>query len=128
MRRHLTPVRASAQTGFVYGLVETSYPLDTPNQLHGFTADTMTLLPGDPKPIAPHGQNVFYLRSPETLAYDASLHRLYALNVGATTVSAFSDDTATGATTPLPFSPIVLPVFANCIAINPGGSVLAAGD
>jgi len=117
--------RAAAQpSGFVYTLIGTG----STNLVYGATLDasgSLTILPGYPISTGqPSGTG-----NSEDLVYDATNHRLYALNNIAQNLSAWSVDTTTGALTPLPFSPIVIPqpFGGSCIAIDPSGSILAVG-
>jgi 6-phosphogluconolactonase (cycloisomerase 2 family) len=65
---------------------------------------------------------------PERVAYDPANGRLYVVNGGSNTVSAFSVNGTTGALTALPFSPITLGAGTEtCVAVHPSGSPLVVG-
>jgi hypothetical protein len=125
----LLPTSTSAQTiGFVYGLTRSSYS-PVPNSLYGVAVDAtghLTPLPGFPIPTGGNGTGL----NPEVMHYDAAGRRLYALNDASNTISVWSVSNTTGSLTPLPYSPITLPVryLTGCIAVNPTGTILAIGD
>ncbi len=112
---------------FLYALVDVSA---APNQLHGFSVDAtsgaLTLLAGFPMAAGGNGGG---LTRSEQMAYDPANGRLYVAN-GSTSVSVFSVNGATGALTPLPFSPIFHGVASggSCIAVHPSGSPLVVGN
>jgi hypothetical protein len=99
------------------------------NQLHGFSANTatgaLTLLAGFPMATGGNGDTAAF---PERVAYDPANGRLYVVNGGSNTVSAFSVNGTTGALTALPFSPITLGAGTEtCVAVHPSGSPLVVG-
>ena len=113
-----------AEGGFVYALEGTD---GGPNQIYGFRLNpTGTLTPLPDFPIASGGtasafsffEHVAYLNG-----------RLYIVNDGTNTVTAFKVNRTTGALTALPFSPITLPSGVwSCVAVHPSGSPLVVGD
>ena len=116
---------SAARAGLVYVVNDNS----TQNQVYGFevneTTGTLTPLPGFPVNA---GTGVAQTRS-EMMTIDAANNRLYVVNDGSDTVSAFSINPSTGALTPLPFSPISLGTGGwNTIAVHPSGSPLIVGD
>jgi 6-phosphogluconolactonase (cycloisomerase 2 family) len=99
------------------------------NQLHGFSVNTatgaLTLLAGFPMATGGNGDGA---AASERVAYAAATGRLYVLNGGGPTVSAFSVNGTTGALTALPFSPAALPAgLPSCLAVHPSGSPLVVG-
>jgi 6-phosphogluconolactonase (cycloisomerase 2 family) len=98
------------------------------NQIFGFRLDpvtgTLTALPGFPVATGGTGPAVTWAGQ---LVYGGG--RLFALNDGSNTLSVFAVNEATGALTPLPFSPIALGV-ANwiCVAVHPSGSPVIVGE
>jgi 6-phosphogluconolactonase (cycloisomerase 2 family) len=117
---------ASAQTtGFVYALQEVN---GGANQIHGFSLDVvtgaLTALPGFP--IASGGTGAA-TGTHEQMAYGNG--RLYVINDGSNTISAFTVNRTTGALTATLFSPISLPAGQwACVDIHPSGSPIVAGD
>lgn len=105
------------------------------NQVYGFSVNEAT---GGLTPIAgvnplATGGNGFGtgLTPPEMLALDSVNNRLYALNGGSRTVSAYAINPANGTLTPLPFSPIDLPsgfTTAGTVMVHPTGSPLLVGN
>ena len=123
----LVAFTADVHAGFLYVLNQQNA---TPNQIHGFSVNeatgALTLLTGFPMSS---GGNGVASSGSHQLTVDRVNRRLYAINDGSNTVSAFSIDGATGALTPLPFSPIVLPAGTwTTIAVHPSGSPLIVGD
>lgn len=115
-----------AQAGYLYALNDNS----AGNNIYGYTVNeatgALTALAGFP--IATGGSGADSAAS-EQLTLDRLNRRLYAVNAGSGTVSAFSVDAATGALTALPFSPIMLPRgFYLTIAVHPSGSPLVVSD
>ena len=105
--RHSRPPRgtASAFKGFVYALDDVS---GFSSLIYAFGVGAtggLTQIPGFPLPSGGTGAGNTVS---ERIAYDAVNGRLYAINDGSDTLSAFSVNRATGALTPLPFSPIAL--------------------
>jgi hypothetical protein len=125
----LLPSEGRAQTiGFVYGHARSTYS-PGPNALYGVAVDAagqLTPLPGFPVLTGGNGMGI----GPETIFYDAAGRRLYAVNDASGTVSAWSVALTSGQLTPLPFSPIALPVGfrSGCITANSTGSVLVVSD
>jgi hypothetical protein len=123
----LLPAPVAAQTiGYVYGLARPNFT-PTANFLYGVAVDAsgqLIPLPGFPILTGGNGSGI----APERVVYDAVGSRLYAANDASNSVSVWSVNNTTGALTPLPFSPIVLPAgFGGCISVNPSGSVLVVG-
>jgi 6-phosphogluconolactonase (cycloisomerase 2 family) len=98
------------------------------NQLHGFSVNTttgaLTALAGFPMVTGGNGDPAFVS---ERAAYDSANRRLYAVNGGSSTVSAFSVNGTTGALTALPFSPISVGAIGYCLSVHPSGSPLVVG-
>ncbi|MBI5584582.1 MAG: beta-propeller fold lactonase family protein [Deltaproteobacteria bacterium] len=117
----------AAGNGFLYALRNVN---GGANQIFGFRVNEITgelaALNGFPVDTGGLGSN---LSVSEHLAYDQINGRLYALNEGSTSISAYNVNPRTGALTPLPFSPIGLG-FGNwhCLAVHPSGSPLVAGS
>jgi 6-phosphogluconolactonase (cycloisomerase 2 family) len=98
------------------------------NQIYGFRFDpssgTLTALPGFP--IGSGGTGLFGTGS-EHLAYRN--RRLYVVNDGNDTLTAFSVDRGTGALTALAFSPLTLGAGSwRCVAVHPSGSPVVVGN
>ncbi len=116
---------STANAGFLYALNSN----ESANQIYGFsvneTTGILSALPGFP--VATGGRGGF--GDPELLTIDLVNRRLYALNAVSSTVSAYSINTATGALTPLPFSPIALgSVDWTTISVHPTGSPLIVAN
>ncbi len=124
------PAGVSVQStggGFLYALQDVT---GGPNQIYGFRVNevtgALTLLTGFPIFIGGNGSG---FTVSEQMAYDSVNARLYVLNEGSDSVSAYSVNLSSGALTALAFSPINLgDGLWNCLAVRPGGSVLVAGD
>ena len=115
----------NARAGYLYAAGETAS-----NKIFGYSVNeatgALTLLPGFP--IAT-GVTVYGYGVSELLTIDRTNNRLYVVNEGVNTVSAYSINTATGALTALPFSPIRLPTGGYfTMAIHPSGSPLIIAD
>jgi 6-phosphogluconolactonase (cycloisomerase 2 family) len=116
--------------GYLYALTDIT---GGANQLYGFRVDeasgALSLLPGFP--VATGGNGSGNTRS-EELFYDRANARLFAINVGSASVSAFAVDPATGTLTALPYSPIPMPSSPAgswaCLAAHPSGSPVVVGD
>jgi 6-phosphogluconolactonase (cycloisomerase 2 family) len=113
-------------SGFVYALRD----VNTGNQIYGYsvneTTGALTELPGFPLGTGGNGNGADAF---QRIAYDPVNSRLYAVNALSNTVSAFSVSRATGALTPLPFSPISVGTGEwYCIAVSPNGSTLVVGE
>ncbi|MBC7909632.1 MAG: VCBS repeat-containing protein [Pyrinomonadaceae bacterium] len=118
---------SNAHAGFLYALNERA---STTNQIYGFRVNeetgALTLLAGFPVSSGGNGIGFFFS---EELTIDRANRRLYVVNDGSDTVSAFSINAATGALTALPFSPIALPTGAwGTVVVHPSGSPLIVGD
>ncbi len=115
--------------GFLYAYLA----IDTLNAaIYGYKVDAVTgglsLLDGFP--VASGGESEDAQIS-ESLVYDSTNGRLFALNRGATkTVSVFNVNNVTGALTPLTYSPFDLPLSGDywCLAVHPSGSPLVAAS
>ena len=110
---------APGEAGFFYSLTQVN---GGANQIYGYRINPatggLTLLPGFP--VATGGTGTAAAAS-ELIAYRNG--RLYVLNDGSDTLSAFKVNRTTGALTALPFSPMALPgAFQNCVAVHPSGS------
>jgi FG-GAP-like repeat len=96
------------------------------NQIYGFQIGVfgaLTPLPGFP--VASGGTGSAGTAS-EQIAYGNG--RLYVINDGSDTLSAFAVNRATGALTSLPFSPIALGIGSwACVAAHPSGSPVVVG-
>ncbi len=126
----LLPASAAAQTaGFVYTLFSIN---GAPNLLFGSALGvdgSLTDLPGFPIGTGGNGRLFYGFQS---LYYDAANGRLYALNSGSNSMSAWTVNGVTGALTSMPFSPLALPptsfpIWA-CVTTNPSGSVVVAAE
>jgi 6-phosphogluconolactonase (cycloisomerase 2 family) len=120
------PITLGAHTRPLYVLNDSP----SGNRIYGFAVNEVTgalsSLPGFP--ISTGGAGDGFALS-EQLTIDRANHRLYAINNGSDTISAYSINPTTGALTPLPFSPIS-PGSGNwfTIAVHPSGSPLVVGD
>jgi 6-phosphogluconolactonase len=122
---------SAVQAGFLYALNDN---FGAANQIYGFSVNETTgaliLLPGFPLATGGNGsQNLYNHR----MYYDSLNSRLYVINGGSNTITAYSVNTATGALGALPFSPIVLPAGPaqpperwswGCVVAHPSGSPL----
>ncbi len=118
-------VLSPAHAGLLYVLNDSS----DGNQIYGFRVDESTgaLTPLSGFPFA-DGELGDQNTVSERLFYDSANSRLYVVDGGSNTVSAYSVDQSTGALTALPFSPISLPAgIWLCLAVHPGGSPLVVG-
>jgi len=121
--------RLNVPSGYLYVLRDVH---DGENQIYGFRVSEGTgelaALSGFPVGTGGNGSGLFVA---EQMAYDAANGRLYVINDGSNTISAYSIRISTGTLTPLPFSPIALPDVSygdwHCLALHPGGSPLVAG-
>ncbi|WP_298820176.1 beta-propeller fold lactonase family protein [uncultured Chloroflexus sp.] len=121
---HVTSVTTTG--GFLYALRDVD---GGANEIYGFRVNeatgALTELPGFPVSTGGNGSPVGIT---SRIAYDASNGRLYALNNGSNTVSAYSVNFDTGTLTALPFSPISLGSGDwDCLTVHPGGSPLVVG-
>ena len=116
-----------ASTGFLYALNQQN---GSGNQIYGFSVNeatgALTALSGFP---VGSGGNGIQGSPVEQLAIDTTNQRLYAVNDGSDTVTAFAIDSMTGELTVMPFSPIAL-AAGNwyTVAVHPGGSPLVIGN
>lgn len=102
----------------------------TGNQIYGFSVNETTgsLTPLIGFPIATGGMGSGATTS-EQIVIDRINNRLFAINDGSNTVSAYSINPTTGALTALTFSPLALGAGNwNTIAVHPTGSPLIIGD
>lgn len=116
----------NAQAGYLYALQDET----SGNAVYGFSVNeatgALTALAGFP--VATGGTGTANSVS-ERLTIDRANKRLYAINDGSNTVSAFSINQATGALTALPFNPIALGIGEwYTIAVHPSGSPLVVGN
>lgn len=116
----------TAQAGFLYVLN------DDPagSRIYGFnvneTTGALTALTGFP--VITGGTGAAGAVS-ERMAIDHINNRVYVINDGSDTVSAYSINTTTGALTALPFSPLAIGTGTwNSIAVHPSGSPLIIGN
>ena len=112
-----------APASFLYVLNENS---GGNNQVVGYsvneTTGALTALSGFPLNTGGTGNSFNFW---ETLRADPVNQRLYAINDGSDTVSAFAINAASGLLTPLPFSPITLGAGTwSTLAVHPTGSPL----
>lgn len=117
---------AQAAAGFLFLLNDDS----TGNRIYGFQVNEstgeLTPLTGFPVSAAIGGINNIVS---ERMAVDPINRRLYVVNEGSDSVSAYSIDPATGAITPMPFSPISLGTGVwNTIAVHPSGSPIVISN
>ena len=111
---------AETRAGWLYVLNDNP----TGSQIYGYrvneTTGELTALAGFPVAAGGNGGDALVC---ERMALDALNRRLYVALDGADALAAFSINPATGALTPLPFSPIALgPGTWNTIAVHPTGS------
>jgi 6-phosphogluconolactonase (cycloisomerase 2 family) len=117
-----------AHAGFLYALNNAH----AGNTIYGFAVNeatgTLTPLAGSPVPSGGIGSSGSAISETATIHFDSANARLYVLNDGTPSVSAFRVS-ASGALTALPFSPIPLPSTDSwqCLAIHPSGSPLIVG-
>lgn len=110
----------NAYAGFLYLLNDDS----AGSRIYGFSVDettgALTALPGFP--VTPGNGGINSIVS-ERMAADPANNRLYVINDSSDSVSAYSIDPASGAITPIPFSPIALGTGSwNTIRVHPSGS------
>lgn len=115
----------NAHAGFLYVLNQINAG---PNQIYCFRVTEATgsldLVPGFP--ISSGGNGLTGTQS-ELLTIDKANNRLYVINKGSNTVSAFNINIATGALNPMPFSPFTVVTNAVSIAVHPSGSPVIIG-
>ncbi len=117
---------SQVSAGFLYFLNDDS----TGNRIYGFRVDEttgqLTALTGFPVNAAIGGINNIVS---ERMTVDPVHKRLYIVNEGSDSVSVYSIDSATGAITPMPFSPISLGSGVwNSIAVHPSGSPMIVAN
>ena len=94
---------AASAANIVYALTQVN---GGPNQIYAFrinAAGGLSLLPGFPMPSGGNGGPGSFS---EMIKYSGG--RLYVINDGSDTLSAFTVNQTTGALTPMPFSPLAL--------------------
>ena len=119
-------IPAGANAGFLYLLNDS----DAGSRIYGFQVNestgALTPLAGFPVNALNGGINSIVS---ERMTVDPLNRRLYVINDSSDSVSAYSIDPATGAITPLPFSPIALGAGNwNSIAVHPSGAVLIVSN
>jgi 6-phosphogluconolactonase (cycloisomerase 2 family) len=118
-------VFAPGEAGFVYSLRQVN---GGANQIYGYRINpgsgALTALGGFPVATGGTGTTGSFA---EQMAYRNG--RLYVLNDGSDTLSAFKVNRTTGALTALPFSPLAVPAGSQgCVAVHPSGSPVVVGD
>lgn len=116
----------NARAGFLYVVNDNT----AGNQIYGYnvneTTGALVALAGFP--IATGGNGAGFTSS-ELITIDRANRRLYVLNDGSDTVSAYSINQTTGALAALPFSPINIGGESwQTIAVHPSGSPLIVGN
>lgn len=117
----------SRADGYLYALRDVE---GGDNLIYGFRADALTgaltALPGFP--INSGGLGSFGAIS-ELMAYDAANARLFVVNNGSSTISAYAVNRADGSLVELSYSPFAIPPgLMGCVAVHPSGSPLVVGD
>src|SRR5688572_12623550 len=115
-----------SDAGYLYLLND----LDAGSRIYGFQVNESTgaLTPLAGFPVSAQNGGINSIVS-ERMTIDVANKRLYVINDSSDSVSAFSIDPATGALTPMPFSPISLGTGAwNAIAVHPAGSPLVIAN
>ena len=100
------------------------------NQIYGYAVNETTgaLIRLAGFPLSTGGIGAGFAPS-EMLTIDRANLRLYAINRGSNTISAYSINATTGALTPLPFSPISLGTGTwASVVVHPSGSPLVIGN
>lgn len=115
---------ANARAGVLYAFNDST----AGNRIYGYNVNestgTLTALAGFPIAAGAGGG----LTVSEEITIDRLNRRLYVINDGSNTVSAYSINSTTGALTALPFSPIALGAGSwATIAVHPSGSPLIVG-
>lgn len=114
----------SAHAGYIYVSTDSA----AGNNIYGFsvneTTGELTALPGFPVSTGFVGAALTNL---ELATVDPVNKRLYVANRGSSNISAYSIDEATGAITPLPFSPITSVANQRTLKVHPSGSPLIVG-
>ncbi len=112
--------------GFLYALNDDS----TGSRIYGFQVNEATgaLTPLSGFPVNAESGGINSIVS-ERMVADQANFRLYVVNDGSDTVSAYSIDPSTGALSPMPFSPIALGTGVwNTIAVHQSGSPLVVAN
>ena len=114
-----------APTGFLYALNTDS----TGNQIYGFsvneTTGALTALAGFPIMTGGNDSSASHF---DLLGLDSTNQRLFAINDGSNTLSAYQINPSSGGLAPMPFSPVALPASERTtIAVHPSGSPLILG-
>lgn len=117
----------NARAGYLYVVNDNA----AGNQIYGYSLNeqsvdgALTLLAGFPIATGGTGSST---SAREHLAIDRANGRLYVVNDGSDTISAFSINVSTGALTALPFSPLALGAGQwTTIAVHPSGSPVIVG-
>src|SRR5215218_2467177 len=122
----LLALAGTTRAGFLYVLNDRP---SAANQIFGFSVNeatgALTPLAGFPVASGGNGGNTNFS---ELMVIDRANLRLYVVNIGSNTISGFSINPASGALTPLPFSPFVAGFVFRTIKVHPSGSPLIAGD
>ncbi len=119
------PLPPATPAGYLYALrTDTSG-----NQIYAYQVDAttgmFTLLEGFPRATGGTGGAVL---SREGLSFDPVHNRLYAVNEGDNSLSAFAINPATGNLAPLPGSPFALGAgIWSCVKVHPTGSPVIVG-
>jgi 6-phosphogluconolactonase len=111
-----------AQAGYLYVLNDDS----AGSRIYGFSVDETTgaLTPLSGFPVVPGSGGIGSIVS-ERMVADTANYRLYVLNDGSDSFSAYNIDPATGGLSPMPFSPISLGTGTwNTVRVHPSGSPL----
>jgi hypothetical protein len=115
---------ASASAGFVYAVTKVN---GGATQIYGYRINpvtgTLTILPGFPMASGGVGGPGFLS---EYMVYNHGL--LFVLNGLSASLSVFTVNSATGALTPAPYSPVALGGDVACVAASPTSSVVAVGS
>ncbi len=118
---------ASNADGYLYALRDVD---GGGNLIYGFEADALTgaltALPGFPVTTGGLGSSGTVS---ELMAFDATNSRLFVVNNGSDTISAYAVNRTDGSLTELSYSPFSIPTgFKGCLAVHPSGSPLVVGD
>ena len=112
----------AAASGLLYALSESN---SVNNSIYGYSVNELTgeltALSGFPKLTDGIGNATV---SSSRMVVDAVNGRLYALNYTSNTLSAYSIDRASGALTPMPFSPLAVGAGPISVVVHPSGSPL----
>ncbi|MFH0938749.1 MAG: beta-propeller fold lactonase family protein [Planctomycetota bacterium] len=116
----------AAATGFLYALNDAA----AGNKIYGYSVNegtgVLTAISGSPIATGGNGGGAGIS---ERVVVDKLNGRLYVINGGSNTISAYSINPTTGALTPLSFSPITLDAGEwSAVAVHPSGSPLVIGN